>query len=145
MTQLTTEDIRTVVRDEQTHRFDHIEKTLDRVADSMEKMSDFMIDAEANNRANDQKFIRVHERIEGHEHRINDVNQSILTITTDVIPGIEQEVAKNTLSSGVFWKFIFMLVVPLCSGVGTILYVFQSSQKAQISAIVEAIKLMAGG
>ncbi len=138
MTGLTSEDVRAVVRDEQAP----IQKTLDRLANSMDKMADFMVETKASERANEQKFIRVHERIDDHDHRINAQNQGLMAVTTKVIPQIEQEVAKNTLSAGVFWKFIFMLVVPLCSGLGTVLYLFQQSQKSQMGAIVEAIKLI---
>ncbi len=138
MPDLTSEEVRAVVRDEQAH----IEKNLDRIAASIEKMADFMIETKANERANDQKFIRIHERIDNHDYRISEQNQGLITITTEVIPQIEQEVARNTLSSGVFWKFIFMLVVPMCSGIGTVLYLFQQSQETQMRAILEAIAQM---
>lgn len=138
MPDLTSEEVRAVVRDEQAH----IEKNLDRIAASIEKMADFMIETKANERANDQKFIRIHERIDNHDYRINEQNQGLITITTEVIPHIEQEVARNTLSSGVFWKFIFMLVVPMCSGIGTVLYLFQQSQETQMRAILEALAQM---
>lgn len=138
MPDLTSEEVRAVVRDEQAH----IEKNLDRIADSMEKMADFMIETKANESANDQKFIRIHERIDNHDYRINEQNQGLITIATEVIPHIEQEVARNTLSSGVFWKFIFMLVVPMCSGIGAVLYLFQQSQETQMKAILEVITRM---
>ena len=136
---LTSEDVRAVVRDEQAH----MEKTLDRVADSIEKMAEFMVESKANERANEQKFIRVHERIGDNEHRINEQGEAIIKVTTGAIPRIEQAVAKNTLSTSVFWRFFFMLIVPLCSGLGTVLYVFNQSQKAQMDAIIEAIKMIA--
>jgi len=55
MTQLTSEDVRAVVRDGQAH----IEKTLDNIASSIEKMADFMAKSKAEEKANEQKFIRV--------------------------------------------------------------------------------------
>lgn len=136
---LTSDDIRAVVRDEQAH----MEKTLDRVADSIEKLAEFMVESKANEKATEQKFIRVHERIEGNEHRINEQGQSLLTLTTHEIPAIQQEVAKNTLSASVFWRFFFMLIMPLCSGLGGIFYIFNRSQEAQMQAIIDAIKLIA--
>ena len=136
---LTSDEVRAVVRDEQIHT----EKTLDRMADSMEQLVEFMVESKANEKANEQKFIRVHERIEGNEHRINEQGQSLLTLTTHEIPSIQQEVAKNTLSASVFWRFFFMLIMPLCSGLGGIFYLFNKSQEAQMQAIIDAIKLIA--
>lgn len=136
---LTSDDVRAVVRDEQAH----IEKTLDRMADSMEKMADFMVETKASERANEQKFIRIHERIDDNDHRTNEHGEAIITITTEQIPHLSQEVAKNTLSTSVFWRFFFMLIVPLCSGLGTVLYVFNQSQKTQMEAVIEAIKMIA--
>lgn len=136
---LTSEEVRAVVRDEQAH----IVKTLDRLAVSMEAMAGFMVEAKASERANEQKFIRVHERIDDHDKRVNDQNSAIIKLSTEVIPQIEQEVAKNTLSANVFWRFIFMIVVPLCSGLGAVLYIFRQSQETQMKAVLEAIKMIA--
>lgn len=145
MTQLTSEDVRAVVRDEQAH----IEKTLDQIAVSIEKMADFMAKSKAEEKANEQKFIRVHERIDGHDHRINEQSQSLITITAELLPSLEQEVAKNTLSTGVFWKFLLMAVTPLVSGLGAVLWIFQKAQQTQNEAISRAIselaKALAGG
>jgi len=145
MTQLTSEDVRAVVRDEQAH----IEKTLDNIAGSIEKMADFMAKTKAEEKANEQKFIRVHERIDGHDHRINEQSQSLITITAELLPSLEQEVAKNTLSTGVFWKFLLMAVTPLVSGLGAVLWIFQKAQQTQNEAISRAIselaKALAGG
>lgn len=136
---LTSDDIRAVVRDEQAH----MEKTLDRVADSIEKLAEFMVESKANEKANEQKFIRIHERVDENAHRINEQAEGLLQVTTKVIPHIEQEVAKNTLSASVFWRFFFMLIMPLCSGLGGIFYIFNRSQEAQMQAIIDAIKLIA--
>jgi hypothetical protein len=141
MTELTSEDVREVVRKEQ----EHMEKSLDRMAVSIEKMADFMIESKASERANEQKIIRIHERIDSNDSRLNEMNRAMIAVTTEVIPHLEQEVAKNSLSSSVFWKFIFMLVVPMCSGIGTVLYLFQESQRAQLNAIIQALGNMSGG
>lgn len=136
---LTSDDVRAVVREEQIHT----EKTLDRMADSMEKLVEFMVESKANERANEQKFIRIHERIDDDEHRINELGSALIKVTTESIPNIEQAVAKNTLSTSVFLRFLFMLIVPLCSGIGGILYAFNQAQKSQMDAVIEAIKMIA--
>ena len=140
MTELTSEDVRAVVRKEQ----EHMEKSLDRMAVSIEKMADFMIETKASERANEQKIIRIHERIDCNDTRLNQQSRTLMAVTTEVIPHLEKEVVKNTLSSGVFWKFIFMLVAPMCTGIGTILYLFQKSQETQLKSIIQVLGNVAG-
>ena len=137
---LTKEDIREEVRVAQAP----MERTLNNLATSMEKLADHMIESKAIERSNEQKFIRVHERIDDNTHRMNEQTHSLVTLTTDVIPQLEREVTKNTLSSGVFWRFIFILATPLCGGIGTVLYLFQDSQKEQVKMMIEAVKLLGG-
>jgi len=140
MTALTTEEVRVVVRDENVH----IEKSLSRVADSLDEMGRVMIEIMSSSRENDQKIIRIHERLDVSDQRINEQMQSLLTLSTDVIPGIEQEVAKNSLSSAVFWKFMLGVIIPISTSLGAVLYLFQQSQKTQMSSLISAIKSTAG-
>ena len=144
MMSLTKADIREEIKLAQAP----METTLNHLAASMEKLADHMIESKAIDRSNEQKFIRAHERIDDCNHRLNEQVHAVVTLTTDVIPPLERSSAKNSLSAGVFWRFIFILATPLCGGIGTVLYLFQSAQKDQATLLVEAIKalkLMGGG
>ena len=104
---LTCEQVRMVVREEQIH----IEKSLEKIAASMEKMADFMIETKSIESANREKFVRLHERIDNNESRINEQSQSFINLSHDV--------TKNTS----FWKFAFMIIVPVCTAIGTMIFI----------------------
>lgn len=136
MTDLNANDVRDVVRDEQKH----LEKSLDRMAISVEKMADFMLQTKISEKENEQRLIRIHERFENDECRINELNRSLLTITTDVIPELEKEVAKNSMSTGIFWKLVLLITVPFCLSFGGTLWMVDNAQDQNTKQTVRAVK-----
>lgn len=90
----------------------HINATLQSLSVSMTKLSDFMVEQSAQSRANEEKLIRIHQRIDNNEHRVNHIEQSLITLTTEVIPQIEQDAAIK----GEYWKIVAAIALPLAAG-----------------------------
>lgn len=130
--ELTPESIQVVVQE----YLKPINSALQRMADAMADLGKSQAEMLADSRANEQKFIRVYERQDETDRAARDLDAAMLTLTTKVIPEIEQQIAKNTLSTGIFWKGIFLFVGPLCSGMGAMFLLFHNAQKANMAAQV---------
>ena len=133
------EEVRAVVRDENRH----LEQAITRLTESVDRVVHTVAELAAQSKANDEKFVRVHERIDEVHHMFEDTNRAMLTITTDTLPELETSVAVNSFSAEKMWKIAFVVAVPLVSGMWAVLDSFSASQKEQTAIIAEAVRLLA--
>ena len=135
MNSISQEDVREIVQAENKH----IEKSLSRLADSVEKMVTAVNELAIQSKVTEEKFTRVHERIDEAQTAANQANQSIMTMTTQVLPDLEANVAVNSFSSQKMWKIAFAITLPLILGAWGVLERFNSLQSDQIKIIADAI------
>jgi hypothetical protein len=129
----------------------HTNKTMERVAKNVEKLTEFMVESSAQARATDEKFLRLHEQIDNVGHRTDENTHSINTMMTEIIPDLERDAAVK----GQNWKIAGAVAVPICTVVGTGLWWVAKLQaealtsrageaEALASAIAKAIAAAAG-
>jgi len=136
MNTISTEDVRGIVREE-NHR---LEKTMSRLADSVEKMVAAVNELAIQSHVTEEKFTRVHERIDEIQNSVSLVSKGLMTVTTEVLPELEATVAVTSFSSQKMWKIAFAITLPLIVGAWGVLERFNSLQADQMKTIVSALK-----
>ena len=137
--EITPESIRKVVLEEQYQRFESIERTLEKMANSCEKLAQSTAESIAEHKVNNEKFKQINYRFDHQDERINEVTKNINLVSTKIIPEMQKTVLQNSLTAKVFWKFLLIAGTPVCGGIASILFVFQ---KAQQSSNAELAKIL---
>lgn len=130
MEELTRETIRKVVKNE-----------LDPVTKLLEDLVKANGDTKAIHLANEQKFLNVQRMLEMKDRQMEKISNTVFTLTTQVIPGIEKAVAQNTFSFSFFLKLFFGIIIPFATAMLGTLYMLQ---KEQVEIIESAIKASIG-
>lgn len=119
----------------------HMNSTMADIADNVKKLTDFMVEQSAQARANEEKFLRIHQRIDDAEKRQREQEHSLLTLTTEVIPSIERDAAVK----GAFWKMVGAVSIPVGTAIGSIVWAttkFNGDSAKELSLLKEAVQAL---
>jgi len=114
----------------------HMTVAMSEIAESVKKLTQFMMEQHAVSRANEEKFTRLHARIDANQDRICEQERSMNTMTTEIIPSIERDAAVK----GAFWKMVGAVSIPIATAIGTI--VWATSRFNDQSALTEAVQTL---
>jgi len=98
-----------------------------RLANSVDKMAQGINDLNINSRVTDEKFTRVHERIDGIQN------------VSEILPELKSSIAVNTFSFNKMWKIALVIISPMIAGLWLIINQINSTQTAQGKLISDAI------
>ncbi len=136
MSSITQDHVREIVREENKY----IEKTMTRLAESVEKMVEAVNKLAIQSHVTEEKFTRVHERIDNIKDLANAANKGVMSITTEILPDIEANVAINSFSMNKMWKIALAITLPLLGGAWVMVERFNNVQAGQTKILMDAIK-----
>lgn len=139
MNGISKDEVRDVVREENKD----LSSNMARMIDSMEKMAGAIGELTAQSKANDEKFNRVHERIDEIGTLASNSNNQVVDILSNRLPEIEATVAVNSFSSDKVWRFALVVAVPLVGGMWAVFERLNSAQLEQAKLIATALKSIA--
>jgi len=115
--------------------------SLTEMAKNMKELTAFMVEQASQAKANEEKFLRIHERIDANERESRDLEGSLLELTTRVIPAIQTEAAVK----GSYWKIAAAISLPVATVVGSVLWAISTgstSTDAKIAALITAVEAL---
>lgn len=113
----------------------HMNATMINIAENVKKLTDFMVEQSAQTRANEEKFLRIHQRVDDLQHRQDEHDRSMIVLTTDVIPSIERDAAVK----GAFWKMVGAVSIPVGTAIGSIVWATSKVNTDELKLLREAI------
>ena len=119
----------------------HINSTMKDIADNVKRLTDFMVEQSAQARANEERFLRIHQRIDDAEKRQGEQEHSVTVLTTEVIPSIERDAAVK----GAFWKMVGAVSIPMGTAIGSIVWAtcrFSGKEAEELSLLKEAVQAL---
>lgn len=119
----------------------HMNTTMMDIADNVKKLTDFMVEQSAQARANEEKFLRIHQRIDDGEKCQREQEHSLTVLTTEVIPSIERDAAVK----GALWKMVGAVSIPVGTAIGSIVWAvtrFNNDSAKELSLLKEAIQAL---
>ena len=115
--------------------------TIESIADNVKKLTEFMVEHSAQSRANEEKFSRTHHRINDLEERVRDLEHSLMTLSTDVIPSIKSDAAVK----GAFWRMVGAVSIPVMGCLWSVIWAmnkFADNSARDIALIKEAAQTL---
>jgi len=135
MSTISTDDVREIIKEENTH----VEKTISRLAESVEKMVEAVNNLATQSKVTEEKFSRVNERIDSAHEHWHQANKTLNMITTEILPALEASVAVNSFSANKIWKIGFAITVPMVTGTWALVERLSTIQSDQTKIIASAI------
>jgi len=112
--------------------------TMADIASNVKKLTDFMVEQSAQSRANEEKFLRIHHRIDEADKRQHEQERSMIALTTEVIPSIERDAAVR----GAFWKMVGAVSIPVGTAIGSVVWAttkLNGDSVKELSLLKEAV------
>lgn len=130
---LNAEEVRSIVREENRA----MREAITELSGSMKQLSEGLQRLIASERVTDEKFTRVHERVDVAEDLAKQANESNNHLTSHVLPQMENQITVNAFSVRSFWLAITP-VLGIAGAIITFLYLHIGQKDALIIGMLKA-------
>jgi len=135
MNTISTEEVRQIVQNEN----ERIDKSMEKLTDSMNNLVRVVSDSTTQVEVNEERFKQIYQRIDSLQSLASKANDSVISITTKILPDIETKVALNSFSGKKMWKIAFAITLPLIVSFWGMIERFSTMQSNQIKIISDSI------
>ena len=135
MNGVSSEDVRSIIQQENQI----MKETMNKLAKSMDRMAESLIQLTTQSSVNEEKFVRVYQRIDDTHKLANETNKGLLAVTTEILPDLETKVALNSFTLNKMWKISLIIAAPIIAGLWALLERFHSVQSAHMTTVIKEL------